>query len=411
MITDVIIVGAGISGLTAATYLHKQGYSVKLLEAKDHPGGRVWTDEVNGFLMDHGFQIMLTEYPECKALLDYDALDLRYFKPGALILDEKGTLRLSDPFRDPSRFLSMFFSRVGTFSDKFKINKLRRELKHLSIDEVFTREEKSTRTILEEYGFTDQFIKLFFGPFMRGIFLEDHLASSRRMFDFTYKMFSSGHAAIPAQGMRQIPQQLIDRLPAGTVQLSERVEKIEGNVVHTSSGAKHEARAVIVATAGGYLDTPEQGHGVTNLYFASNHTLINEALLILNASDNALVNNIVSLDKVSGHYAPEGASLYSVSINGINDLPDEQLSERVKAELKQWYGDAVSDWKHLKTYRIHYALPNQDAVSNDLKAEQVKTAAGHYRAGDYLMNGSLNAAMKSGRLAAEAIMKDMPVEV
>ena len=99
--TDVLIIGAGIAGLTAAKVLKAAGKSVKILEGSDRIGGRVKTDEVDGFLLDHGFQVLLTAYPEAKRFLDYKALDLRKFSPGALILDEKGTSQIGDPLRQP----------------------------------------------------------------------------------------------------------------------------------------------------------------------------------------------------------------------------------------------------------------------------------------------------------------------
>lgn len=58
---------------------------VTLLEASDAPGGRVRTDTVDGFRIDRGFQVLLTEYPEVKAALDLTALDLKAFAPGAMV--------------------------------------------------------------------------------------------------------------------------------------------------------------------------------------------------------------------------------------------------------------------------------------------------------------------------------------
>jgi predicted NAD/FAD-dependent oxidoreductase len=75
----------------------------------------------------------------------------------------------------------------------------------------------------------------------------------------------------------------------------------------------------------------------------------------------------------------------------------------MKTELKQWYRNKVEDWKILKTYRINYALPNQEKVSNEVPISQIKINNNLFICGDHLLNGSINAAMKSGRIVAELI--------
>ena len=59
----VIIVGAGLAGLTCARVLAESGAAVTLFEASDGVGGRVRTDTVDGFLLDRGFQVYFTAYP------------------------------------------------------------------------------------------------------------------------------------------------------------------------------------------------------------------------------------------------------------------------------------------------------------------------------------------------------------
>ena len=86
----VVIVGAGLAGLSCALELAAAGVRSLVLEASEAVGGRVRTDEVEGFLLDRGFQVLLTAYPEARRLLDYPALDLRPFYPGAV-----------DPQREP----------------------------------------------------------------------------------------------------------------------------------------------------------------------------------------------------------------------------------------------------------------------------------------------------------------------
>ncbi|MEO7143186.1 MAG: FAD-dependent oxidoreductase, partial [Bryobacteraceae bacterium] len=68
---DVAIVGAGLAGLCCARRLTEAGVSCLVLEASDGIGGRMRTDQVDGFLLDRGFQVLLTAYPEAQNILDY----------------------------------------------------------------------------------------------------------------------------------------------------------------------------------------------------------------------------------------------------------------------------------------------------------------------------------------------------
>jgi len=191
------IVSAGVSGLVAAIVLEQNGYSPILIEATDKVGGRVKTDIVDGYRLDHGFQVLLTAYPVAKKYLDFEALDLQQFLPGACIFKEGKQKIIGNPFRNVSLLFSTIFSGIGTFSDKIKILKLNKLLKKKSIDEIFAAKEKSTLTYLIDLGFSFAIINDFFKPFFSGIFLENKLETSSRMFEFIYKIFGEGHAAIP----------------------------------------------------------------------------------------------------------------------------------------------------------------------------------------------------------------------
>jgi protoporphyrinogen oxidase len=253
-------------------------------------------------------------------------------------------------------------------------------------------------------------LRNFFQPFMAGIFLESGLNTSRRMFDFVFKMFSAADTSIPAQGMEAIPQQLAAQIGKKNILCNKKVKRIEGKKVITEEGEEFKANQILIATeatgfASQYItdgySTDKQS--ATCVYFKAPQSPVSKPIIALNASSDKVVNNLCVMSDVSPAYAPEGQHLISASIIGLEKATDEELSVTIKAEMSKWFGQHTQSWEHLKTYRIAYALPNQDAVTNEVAPKGFHIKENLFVAGDYLLNGSNNAAMKSGRLSAEAI--------
>lgn len=407
---DVIIIGAGLAGLSAAVHLHRQGRKVLILEATDRAGGRIKTDLYDGFLLDRGFQVLLTAYPESKSLLNYADLNLKKMLPGATVLYDDGQFEIADPFRRPSAALATLFAPVGTIKDKINTLWLKNKLQKLTIEEIFQQPEQTTLKQLSDYGFTSKMIERFYAPFLSGIFLENALSTSSRMFDFVMKMFSDGDVAVPALGMEEIPKQLIALLPQDSIQYHKKVTTIDGNKITTHDGTVFEANQILLATTASALTKDffaaqkMTSHQVTNVYFEATEAPTKKAVVILNASKNKKwVNNLTIMSNVSSAYAPKDKVLISVSYNGIPIIDDAALAENMKQELKKWYGEKINSWKMLKTYRIEYALPTQESVRNEILASEIKISDSIFICGDNLLNGSINAALKTGRLAAEAM--------
>jgi len=406
----ITIIGAGISGLTAAVYLHQKGYKIQILEASDRAGGRIKTDLIDGFRLDRGFQVLLTEYPETKALLDYKKLNLKRFLPGATVLYDGGQFEIADPFRRPTATFSTLFAPVGSLKDKINTFFLKNKLVNISIPNLFQQPEIETIAQLKKYGFSSKMIDRFYKPFFSGIFLENDLKTSSNMFDFVMKLFSEGDAAIPELGMEEIPKQLVTMLPENSIRYNLKVSAIEKNKIICEDGTILEAYKIIIATeavglASSYIPKTKQNfHQVTNVYFEAKIAPTQKAAVVLNAATNKKwANNLTVLSNISNQYAPTGKVLISVSYNGIPAIDDATLAENMKTELKQWYGNQVEDWKLLKTYRINYALPNQEKVSDEVPNSEIKINESLFICGDHLLNGSINAAMKSGRIVAELI--------
>ncbi len=209
---EVVVVGAGLAGLAAATVLTDAGRDVVVVEASDDVGGRVRTDEVDGFLVDRGFQVLLTAYPEVDRQLDRAALRLRAFDPGALVRIGERFHAVGDPFRQPGRLLSTAVAPVGSPLDKLRLLALRRRLRSTPVPQLLRGEDIDTAGALRDERFGSAMIERFFRPLVGGIQLDPGLTASRRMFDTIFRTLSKGDAAVPAAGMGAIPRQMASRL-------------------------------------------------------------------------------------------------------------------------------------------------------------------------------------------------------
>ena len=401
---DTIIVGGGISGLCCAKTLHEAGRSFVILEATDRVGGRIATDEVDGFLLDRGFQVFLTSYEEAKRVLDYDALDLHAFEPGALTYHAGKLHRLSDPIRRPQHFLATAMSAAAEMADKLKVKTLSSEVAAGDVNDLYSKTELTTFNRLKEYGFSDTVMERFFRPFLGGVFLESELSTSSRMFDFVFRMFGQGDATLPAAGMGAIPKQIADALPTDSIRLNTRVRSIENQTVTLESGETLSAEQIVLAadnpSACELAEMPaRESRGVTCIYFSADKIPMDEPILVLNGEGTGPINNLCFPHLVSKSYAPVGKALVSVTILGVDH--DETLNDRVVAQLKSWFGENF-DYQHLKTYQIPFALPSQTTLDPVEKSPLLRE--GLYRCGDDMDTASINGAMAAGRRAAEAIL-------
>lgn len=404
----IYIIGAGLSGLVAAIELEKAGFSPIILESTDKVGGRMKTDQVEGFLLDHGFQVLLTAYPEVNRYLNLPALNLKTFDPGAVIFDEKDSYIISDPLRNPLKVVGMAFSRVGTFLDKVKMYSLTQELKKKSVEDIFNEPSIPTLQYLKNYGFSDQIINNFFKPFFRGIFLEKHLNTSARMFEFVFKMFSLGHAAIPEKGMQEIPNMLRKQLGTTQIYFNTPVEKVEGQTITLKNGEQLEADRILICTQPDRIMPQLQGQfskpkKVINLYFSLQKSFMARPMLGLVPGEKFLINNLVFLDDVSASYTSSDRSLLSVTVLE-SELEEKDLIKQVQKELEHISGIKGDYFKFIKSYYISYALPSLDDIKGSIPITECKITDHVYLGGDYLLNGSSNAAMTSGRLVAESVI-------
>lgn len=405
----VLIVGAGLAGLSCAIELESHGLDPTLIEAGARVGGRVQTDVVDGFRLDHGFQVLLTAYPETQRLLDYSALELRPFLPGALIRRRGDFVVLADPWRRPAAGLLSLLRGTVSFSDGLRMARLTARVRRASQPAGDATVEKTAIERLRTEGFSNLLIETFFRPFLGGVFLERELETSERQLEFVFRMFGAGDIAVPAHGMGEIPKQLAARLARTDIRTGTAVEKIAKGGVIFDGGKRVTADAVVVATDASTAAElvgdvyPLNWRGVTCCYFAASAAPINGPQLILNGEGDGPVNNLCVMSEVAGEYAPLGQALISATVLGTPDSND--VEARVLQQLEGWFGSEVRTWRHLKTYRIDRALPDQSPPRPPLRSPKLRE--GIYLCGDHWHDASINGALASGRRAARALVSDI----
>lgn len=402
---DAIVVGGGLAGLSAARTLQSAGRDVVLFEAADGVGGRVRTDRVDGFLLDRGFQVLLTAYPEARTQLDLDALDLQRFDPGALVWVNDRFHSVGDPFRHPTSAFSTLLAPIGGIGDKVRIATLRRHVRATSPADMLRGPDVSTEAALRRRGFSDAAIDRFFRPLFGGIQLDPSLTTSARMFEVIFRMLADGDSAVPAAGMGAIPAQIADGLRPGTIRLGSPVQAIDGTSVRLAGGGLVQGRTVVVATDGPtasrLLGRPEvPSRSVACVYFAARAAPTHRRAVLLDGSRSGPVLNVAVISNVAPGYAPEGHHLVAAAIPHPD--PELDLEAAARAQLRGWWGVQVDAWRHLRTYRIPHGQPDQSPPFHPKQA--VSLGGGLFVCGDHRDTGSIQGALFSGRRCGEAVV-------
>ena len=403
------IIGAGISGLIAAQIMENHGYHPIIIEASSTVGGRVKSDLVNGYTLDHGFQVLLTSYPAAKKYLNYKALDLQKLLPGATLFKNGKAQTIGDPLRSLSLLFPTVLSTVGTLSDKVKILKLNTLLKKKKISAIFKTEEKKTLQYLKDFGFSNEIITYFFKPFFGGIFLETQLETSSRMFEFVYKMFGDGLAVIPKNGMQAIPNQLKSNLKRTTFKFNSLVKEVKDKHLILEDDYTLQSHITIIATDASPLISnlkkqETQWKSCDTLYFETEKSVLNKPLIGLIADEDALINNIFYHTSIAT-LNKKSKGLLSVTVIKNHQLEENAFIKKVVAEL--YSKCAIKDVTFLKRYQIKKALPVLTNLQYEISSTETKLKSTIFLAGDQLLNGSLNAAMIAGERAAMGVIQTL----
>ena len=408
---EVIIVGAGLAGLSCARSLMEGDIPFLVLEADQRIGGRLKTDHLNGFILNHGFQVLQTAYPETRRVLDYDRLELKPFAPGAIVRIDGRFHRIADPRRRPQDLWSTLTAPIGTMGDRLRLIRLALNVRRKTPSRIFESQDMPTIDLLRSKGFSEKIIQSLLQPFFAGVCLDPEIRTSSRVFKYILQIFAKGNVALPGRGMSAIVEQLKESLPPDRIHTEARIESIHPKGAVFRSGETIDGCAVVLATEGPetarLAGVPVQGgsRGELCLYFAAEKPPLNEPYLILNGDGNGWVNSITIPNIVAPAYAPAGQYLISVVVIGHLDADDETAKTMVRNELTEWFGQEVDDWRHLKTYRIVHALPAQPPPMPNPTGKANPIKPGIFVCGEYGSVPGIQWAILSGRHTAEAVLR------
>lgn len=408
---DVVIVGAGLAGLACAQDLVRGGVDCRVLEASDGVGGRVRTDKIDGFLLDRGFQVVLTGYPQVQRRLDVDALELRRFDPGALVRVRGGFHRVDDPLRRPLQIPRTIVAPVGTLADKARLARLIIDVRRHRVRDLLRRPDVTTAQRLANAGFSGRMIESFWQPLFSGIQLDPLLEVSSRRFDVILRMLAVGATGVPRLGMGAIAAQLASTLSEGAVRLGARVVRVDASGATLADGERVDARVVVVATEGPaahrLLGTrvPDPGsRAAACCWFATPGAPIRGRTLILDGERSGPAKNVAVMSEVSASYAPHGRALVAAAVPGPDAL-DPTVTDRVRDQLARWFGSTTSDWEHLRTDVIAHGQPAQGPPFSP--KQRVALGGGLFVCGDHRDTASTQGAMYSGERAAASVLRHL----
>ena len=432
---DVVIVGGGLAGLTAARLLHHAELDVVVLEADNRAGGRLKTDRFDGFLLDHGFQVYLTSYQTACQFINLASLKLRSFEPGAMIRCGNSWHTFKDPLRSSwSRMipdaLKTILSPIATWEDFWILSRYRHSLSKLNSFEVLDRPSVPTLDRLKELGLSQRIIERFFRPFLGGIFLDDRLDIDSSRMEFVFREMGLGTAALPEQGIQAIPDSMCQILGPNIVRFNSTVAKVFDGGVELSNGEKVFGRKVVVALdpsgakrlLGERLPISDKlpFRATTCLYFSMETSAAptHEPILFLNGnlgafvvskdqsrSESIVINHVAFPSLVQPSYAPKGRVLASVNINAATEQRGAELVQQVHKELVHWFGWTVSTWKHLRTYQVPCAFVSPSLPVFDTSNRGFFWLGENlYACGDYTQSSSIEGAIHSGMLTATVIL-------
>lgn len=410
---DVLVVGAGLAGLMCARTLQRAGLHVQVWEAADHVGGRIRTDEVDGFLMDRGFQVLNPAYPAVQQHIDMQALGLQAFGSGACVRRDDRLAVLADPRRELGHLPDVL--RSG-YLDPGQLVALARwagpslgptgRLKH--------GPDASWGAGLDAAGLTGP-LREVVEAFVAGVVLEDDGSTSNDFVRLQLRMFALGAPGLPREGMQALPEQLAAGLvhPVCTGVRVQAIEQGRSGATVRADGLSARSPFVVVATgaraAQELIGVPAPAmKGVVTDWFTMPVAPQAPPMLVVEGRGAAAgpVKNAAVVTAAAPSYAPPGRNLVQASAlirDGADGVPSTADVQRHAGEL---YGVDPGDWELVHRHEVPEALPAQPPPLRTRRPMQVSDSV--VVCGDHVDTGSIQGAMVSGRRAAQGYLRRHP---
>lgn len=414
---DVVIIGAGIAGLSAAHQLIGAGVDVSVLEAATHVGGRMATHDVDGFRLDHLGPLLSSAYPELGTTPGLEGLVLRDFAPGVLVHSGGRQYRAGD-VRSARGALRAVRSRpsaprapLGGAIEQARLGAWLARLATTPESRILARPDRAAHEVLSARGLSSRVVGGFLRPLLSALLGDPGLTTSSRMADLTLREYARGRLCVPSGGSATLPELLAAALPPGTVRTGVHVTAADITSVRTKEHGELGCRSLLLATGAGAAAELLPGlrmpafHPVTVLHHTAPEAPSTGARLLLDADRTGPVAHTAVMSEVDPSRAPAGRALITSTVLGP---PPPDLDRSVRAHLATLYGTPTDDWELLASRHDPEAVPAMPPPHDPLRP--VRVLAGLYVCGDHRDTSTVQGALRSGRRAASAILTDLGVD-